>query len=59
MTTNLKDRMTEITTIVKNFEDFKTKKTDIKAELDVVISYDGEAYARIFETEDGLELDVL
>lgn len=54
----LKDKMTELTSIVKNVEAFKAKNPELTAELDVVVSYNGKVYARISETETDLDLEV-
>lgn len=54
----LKDKMTELTAIVKNVEAFKSKNPELTAELDVVVSYGGKVYARISETDSDLDLEV-
>ena len=54
----LKDKMTELTAIVKHVESFKSKNPELAAEIDVVVSYDGKVYARISETETDLDLEV-
>ena len=54
----LKDKMTELTSIVKTIESFTAKNPELSATLDVVVSFDGTAYARISQTGDDLELEV-
>lgn len=54
----LKDKMTELTAIVKNVESFKSKNPELSATLDVVVSFNGKVYAHISETESDLDLEV-
>ncbi len=54
----LKDKMTELTAIVKNVEAFKAKNPELAGDLQVLVSYDGKVYARISEGEEDLNLEV-
>lgn len=54
----LKDKMTELTAIVKNVESFKVKNPELAADLQVLVSYDGKVYARISEGEEDLALEI-
>ena len=54
----LKDKMTELTSIVKNVEAFKSKNPELVANLQVLVSYDNKVYARISEGEEDLNLEL-
>ena len=54
----LKDKMTELTAIVKNVETFKTKNPELAGDIQVLVSYDGKVYARITEGEEDLNLEL-
>lgn len=54
----LKEKMTELTSIVKNLESFKAKNPELTADVQVLVSYDGKVYARITETDSDLDLEV-
>jgi len=54
----LKDKMAELTAIVKNVEIFKAKNPELAADLQVLVSYDGKVYARITEGEQDLNLEL-
>lgn len=54
----LKDKMAELTSIVKNVEAFKSKNPELVANLQVLVSYDNKVYARISEGEEDLNLEL-